>query len=282
MEDFTIYVDNQKRFCKIAPPLQLVAYSKNDRDTSKAWMRTSLNFGIILDAPFKEASYKMNGNIYNARIPTFSCIQPGWICRQINSAPCEKLFFTYNRESLGYFEYFVDRLETILMPIQINSHLKKAIEEIFYLSHNIMDQGNVDRLDLVCAQLISEFIIADSKRNVKSAEYSKQIMDIATYINFHFSDNIDFKKLIARAGLSERTFFRRWNEIFGISPRAYILERRISDSCRMLLETDKKIFQIAAEVGFDDPYYFSRVFKQKTSYSPLEYRRNLGISSPVE
>ena len=53
----------------------------------------------------------------------------------------------------------------------------------------------------------------------------------------------------------------------------YVLDRRIDEAKRLLIEGTIPLAQIAETVGFNDYNYFSRVFKKRSGYSPTEYRR---------
>ena len=58
----------------------------------------------------------------------------------------------------------------------------------------------------------------------------------------------------------------------GVSPSEYIIGQRISAACRLLSQTDKSVSAIAADVGYADQYYFSRLFRKKMGMPPLKYR----------
>ena len=49
----------------------------------------------------------------------------------------------------------------------------------------------------------------------------------------------------------------------------------IDRACQLLLHTNMKINQVALKLGFDDPYYFSRIFKKIVGTSPKDYRHSL-------
>ena len=66
-----------------------------------------------------------------------------------------------------------------------------------------------------------------------------------------------------------------FHEIFGVSPMAYITRLRIQQSMTYLQQTDLSIAKIASSVGYEDPLYFSRVFRQMFGFSPKEYRNRL-------
>lgn len=79
-------------------------------------------------------------------------------------------------------------------------------------------------------------------------------------------------KLARRAGMGQTAFRQAFLRVTGRSPRAYLEERRIARVERQLIESDRKISDIARSAGYQDPFHFSRVFKRVTGVSPREYR----------
>ncbi|SFM15712.1 AraC-like ligand binding domain-containing protein [Paenibacillus sp. 1_12] len=65
----------------------------------------------------------------------------------------------------------------------------------------------------------------------------------------------------------------------GISMQSYIRELRVERAKYLLDSSSQSIAHIAGQVGFSDPYYFSKVFKAIAGLSPNEFRRNSGPSS---
>ena len=52
----------------------------------------------------------------------------------------------------------------------------------------------------------------------------------------------------------------------------YLNDVRIEKACELLASSDRKIYQIARAVGYDNPKYFFRLFHKKTGVTPEEYR----------
>lgn len=75
-----------------------------------------------------------------------------------------------------------------------------------------------------------------------------------------------------RAGMGLTAFREAFQRATGQSPRTYLEARRIESAARALAESDRKIHEIAAAHGYDDPYHFSRAFKRVTGRSPRAYR----------
>ncbi|MGN0709748.1 MAG: bifunctional transcriptional activator/DNA repair enzyme AdaA [Anaerovoracaceae bacterium] len=75
-------------------------------------------------------------------------------------------------------------------------------------------------------------------------------------------------------GLSERRMTEIFKETYGMTPKAYTDNLRLKEAERMLKETDEKIIDIAASVGFGSLATFNRFFKEETGLSPTAYRRS--------
>lgn len=62
--------------------------------------------------------------------------------------------------------------------------------------------------------------------------------------------------------ISIPTLFRKFSQYFAVSPSNYINDIRLQKASFMLEKTDLKIKEIAARIGFDDEFYFSKLFKK--------------------
>lgn len=92
------------------------------------------------------------------------------------------------------------------------------------------------------------------------------------YIHRHFKEDIDIDSLARMEHMSGTSLRNLFKNHTGISPNEYIITQRISAACRLLSQTEQSISEIAAEVGYHDQYYFSRIFKKKVGVPPLKYR----------
>lgn len=73
--------------------------------------------------------------------------------------------------------------------------------------------------------------------------------------------------------VSKSHLFYLYKEEFGVSPHAYFTNLKMDIASNYLLITTMNVKQIAAALGYEDPYYFSRLFKKKYSLSPNHYRK---------
>jgi AraC-like DNA-binding protein len=89
--------------------------------------------------------------------------------------------------------------------------------------------------------------------------------------NPHERPSID--ELAERTGMGLTAFRSAFHRITGRSPRDYIEQQRMERTARALIDTDRRIVDLARAEGYDDPYHFSRIFKRVMGSSPRNYRR---------
>ncbi|MFZ9682315.1 MAG: helix-turn-helix domain-containing protein [Cephaloticoccus sp.] len=81
--------------------------------------------------------------------------------------------------------------------------------------------------------------------------------------------------LARQAGYSVDHFSRVFQKVTGLRPQDYVINARIERARQLLAESDLTIGGVAENVGFQDIFYFSRQFRQKTGQTPTEFRRGL-------
>ena len=93
----------------------------------------------------------------------------------------------------------------------------------------------------------------------------------ADYIINHYETPITVEGLAAYASVSHSSLYRRFMKRFQMSPKRFLLEYRIERACALLAATNHSIQEISNSVGFEDPFYFSRAFKEVKGLSPRQY-----------
>ena len=95
---------------------------------------------------------------------------------------------------------------------------------------------------------------------------------LLSWIEMHLPERLAIPLLAEKAGMSARSLHRHFNAVTGQSPADYILRQRIALSQELLKVTpDVRIGEVAAQCGFEDSNYFSRVFRSRTGLSPREF-----------
>jgi transcriptional regulator GlxA family with amidase domain len=97
---------------------------------------------------------------------------------------------------------------------------------------------------------------------------------VRQYIEKQYGTKLLAPELARRAGLSIAGFNRAFKRHFGTTPAMYVIEMRVREAARLLLQTDETLDAIAEECGFPNRAYFSRVFKRVTGAAPAGFRTN--------
>ncbi len=87
-----------------------------------------------------------------------------------------------------------------------------------------------------------------------------------------FAEPLEVGDMAAAAGLSRAHFSREFRRVFGISPHAYLLTRRLERAAAMLRNTDRSVAEICLNVGLTSVGSFTTSFKRTYGQTPTAYR----------
>lgn len=101
--------------------------------------------------------------------------------------------------------------------------------------------------------------------------YSSKTADLKKVVDLHLYSNLQIEQYAKLCYMSLSSFNREFKKKFNDSPKNYILLKRIEKAKELLSFTNMSVKEIAFEVGFNDPLYFTRIFKKKTGMSPTNF-----------
>lgn len=100
-----------------------------------------------------------------------------------------------------------------------------------------------------------------------------QVLQAVQYMQHHYMNPIRITELAHRLGFNRSYFYSLFKKHMKVSPKQYLLNLRIARACELMKHTDLNIAEIARSTGFDDPLYFSKVFKKERLHSPQVYKQ---------
>lgn len=154
-------------------------------------------------------------------------------------------------------------LETEFSP-KIKSLFDKMVEK---------DITKAPFLQYSLACLLEEILLTiavERERNNGYRTFKKSIK----YIHENYAEKIKIPYLAQLEGLSNSRYITLFSKEMGKTPSEYILDLRLGRACDLLLTTDMEISAVGASSGYNDPYFFSKIFKKHMGLSPQEYRKN--------
>jgi len=93
-----------------------------------------------------------------------------------------------------------------------------------------------------------------------------------TFIEDHLHEDITVGDIASAAGYSLYHFIRTFNQVVQHSPYDFLMRRRLSEAAQELIDTDRRILDIAVDYSFGSHETFSRAFKRMFDLSPSQWR----------
>ena len=116
--------------------------------------------------------------------------------------------------------------------------------------------------------LLSDFLDGISGGEANMPKFSS----VLDYIDEHYTENIRLETLADIMNISTMYFSNAFKSTFNISPKQYVLNKRLAKSQQLLIETELSIKDIAYAVGFENENYFSEFFSSKMGISAVKFR----------
>ena len=139
-------------------------------------------------------------------------------------------------------------------------------------------QQETAQYDMLQAYL-KQFIILSVR--VKKGNYSikddtetKLFKDFSTLVDLNFKKEHSVTYYGERLGLSPKSITKHFQKIGVNTPSDYIKNRIVLEAKRQLIYSDHSVKQIAYDLGFNDPAYFTRFFTKAATISPLQFKKD--------
>ena len=121
-------------------------------------------------------------------------------------------------------------------------------------------------------------ILDKMESDQRNAINETAVTSCVRYMEEHYYDpTLDVEALCAISFISVSTLQRAFAKHFGISPKQYLIQIRMSHALALLIKRKLSIKEISSACGFTDEKYFSRAFKKRYGYPPTQLQDNIII-----
>lgn len=146
----------------------------------------------------------------------------------------------------------------------------EVIPEAFKARQSIL---NVEEVLPMCRKLLKDAIRFRDSRG--SARYGGVIRKACAFIDEKYADsNLTLHDVASHVALSNNHFCTVFSQEMGETFTEYLTGTRIRHAGELLLQTDMRTSDVAYAVGYNDPHYFSYMFKKNMGISPRDYRKD--------
>lgn len=159
----------------------------------------------------------------------------------------------------------------------LHSGISKEYEELFL---HMIQELQVSRpcYDQLLPLYLKQLLVLVNRRlregGKERSRMQREMEEAVKYFNENFSGNIEIEAYAESQHMSNCWFIRSFKQYMGMPPLQYITSIRMNRARELLESTDMTISEISEIVGYDNPLYFSRIFKNVNGVSPRGYRRS--------
>lgn len=187
-----------------------------------------------------------------------------------------KTFLKKNSSLLDTPQKNISAQDAVLrvQPDELLDSYYRSVQSYFSLS----EKPNEKLLELKFEELLLS-LFSNNKQQALT-DYFISICQNKEYHLSHvmeenFAYNLKLENYAQLCNMSLSAFKKVFNQYYHTTPAAWLKHRKLDLSRHQLLTSDLTINQISLECGFEDPSHFIRVFKQKYSYTPHQYRQTI-------
>jgi len=148
----------------------------------------------------------------------------------------------------------------------IREMFQKAANGLTFSLKAIMKVYNL--LDVLASEPDGFSAFANMEHNVES----RRVRKVQEYINAHYSEEIRLEDCAAMVGMSPSAFSRFFKQHTGRTLMDYIIDIRLGNAARLLVDTSEGISEISFACGFNNLSNFNRAFKARRGYTPRDFR----------
>ncbi|MGO4107677.1 response regulator transcription factor [Paenibacillus sp. YAF4_2] len=151
--------------------------------------------------------------------------------------------------------------------IKENARFLEGYDQLYY------DYGHSDiMIDYLVKHTLEHF--SDELFSRLAGVTHNRIKEILAYIHHHFNQEISIQSLSEKFYLSPTYLSQLFKKEVGENFVEYLSRQRIQYACKLLAETDMTVSQIGEKCGFNDYFYFTRIFKRLNGMTPTQYRES--------
>ena len=175
--------------------------------------------------------------------------------------------------AVNLFRKFNENDMNVARYISFEERRVNLFENLMDVLENGYSSENIEYVNISLWQLLGSFIFSKYYKEIGKNKIETDIItSTIKYMKEHLDESIKVEAIASRFNYSSSHFFSLFKKKTGYSPIQYFNHLKIQRACQFLSFTDLSVKEISFLLGYEDPLYFSRLFKKTMSISPLHYR----------
>jgi AraC-like DNA-binding protein/DNA-binding response OmpR family regulator len=209
---------------------------------------------------------------------------PDYPVRLAESGQAALALLAHETPSLVILDLVMPEVDGFAVLERLRADHRTRQVPVLVMSGKILSLEDIQRLDYArvtfqSKEILSQDEAVDCLRRVFAGSQelpqptSALVKRALSYIHQNYSRSLSRQEIAAAVGVSESYLSRIFHQEVGLSPWECLTRFRVQIAKELLSGTGDSITDVAGQVGFEDPAYFSRVFGKYAGQSPLAYRK---------
>lgn len=241
----------------------------------KSWNFRNINspFTRFYYIEYGEGQVEHGGNFFDLR-PGCAYLLPARTPLHLScSSEHGQYYIHFNAEILNGIDIFQFLHPEYQVKIRDNTYIKTLLKNLlknYYKTGTsaILESQGIMRI--LVSFFFSGVTEGQSSRKIAAVVRFKKALD---YIEEHLTEDITLVRLAEIMHLQPTYFSNLFCRYFSIPPIQYITRKKIEKAQNLLISSEYSVNEIAAKTGYDDVFYFSRLFRKYSGSSPKHYRK---------
>ncbi|MGI6254520.1 MAG: helix-turn-helix domain-containing protein [Acutalibacter sp.] len=189
-----------------------------------------------------------------------------WAC---GDAPWSILWVHFKGEDTAYYPLEEERLVS-LQGLHEENQMMFLFDLLFHALEGDYVLGNFIYMSQVLSLVLGELYHRDRGAGVGGG----QVTGIIRYMVRHLGESLTLEELSQEFDMSKSSLNALFQRQTGRSPMDFFIRLKMKEACKMLRSSGLRVNEVARQVGYQDPYYFSRLFHKVVGISPREYQQS--------
>lgn len=183
--------------------------------------------------------------------------------------PWSILWVHFKGEDTQYFP--LEECEIIRFTTEnATNRMLFLFELLFKVLEGNYTLGNFIYISQVLSLILAETY--DREKRHTTLEQNKHVTNVVRYMYKNLGKNLTLEQIVEEFDLSKSYLNAIFQKHTQHAPMDFFINLKMKRACRLLRTTELYIYEVAQQLGYEDQYYFSRVFKKVVGMSPKEYK----------
>ena len=236
--------------------------------------KTGIDENILIYCISGSGIIQVNGQSYDIDPSSFFIIPA--LEPHIYSAdekdPWSIYWIHFGGEKSRHFKMFFKRI------IKLKSCSNSRIDDRIYLFSEILtalelgfSKERIEFANLALQSLLASFFYIDTYRASKGHQSSNPVEQAVFFMKKNLHQSIKVKDIAEHVQLSESHFSKLFRNKTGSAPMDYFIDLKMQEAIRLLSNQSMRIKEVAFSLGYNDPFYFSRIFTKHIGVNPTSF-----------